>query len=321
VKSDPHARTSSQGETLTTQRFHRSAANAAWAAPIVAILFSFCSASAVRRLELSSGGHEPVAKLILGLIAVAIVMIGSASGIVALCGVRAHGHKEITLPAVLGLALNALLIMFGVSVYRSAPSASASRAPAASMLGRPQAIAQRQATTDQEGLESMLHFPGWIGLGRTSFGSVAAASLDDRSPTARRILNELAVRCSIIAIAVNNSAGTQALDVNPSSLQLHMADGSVVRALNADRTLASVKSSGTSDLGRFAGTQHVPAGQALYELACFIPAGVDATAIKSATIHVNGRPISFSGRYLSVKEKSGLDPNRSGTANASASAG
>lgn len=86
--------------------FFHQAAKASWAAPLVAIVANFV----MRNADPGSG------RAIWGLALIGIYGLGLVLGVVALFGVPKHGRKGILVPAAIGIALNALILLLSLSM-------------------------------------------------------------------------------------------------------------------------------------------------------------------------------------------------------------
>jgi len=90
-----------------TKAFAYQAARASWLGPVVIfVLFAF--------------GHQVEARVILELIALALILAGICLGIIALFGIRKHGKKGILAPALVGLIFNGLLLFIFITNFVAA---------------------------------------------------------------------------------------------------------------------------------------------------------------------------------------------------------
>ncbi len=90
----------------TTAIAHQ-AAKLSWACPIIVfVLVAF--------------GGQVGARVIIELIALLLIIVGLASGVIALFGISRHGPKGILAPAMVGIILNGLLLFIFVTNFRAA---------------------------------------------------------------------------------------------------------------------------------------------------------------------------------------------------------
>jgi hypothetical protein len=85
------------------------AAKASWMAPLVAIALGIAGNSMLQSgSNLGEEGADTIrtGKIIMALIAFAIVLVGVVFGVIALFGIKKHGGKGILLPSIIGLLLS-----------------------------------------------------------------------------------------------------------------------------------------------------------------------------------------------------------------------
>jgi hypothetical protein len=85
------------------------AARASWAAPLVAIFLGCCAGGASMRGNAASG-------LFVALFQLLLIVAGIGCGIYALTGVKRFGKERIVLPAMIGLTINALIVLLNVVI-------------------------------------------------------------------------------------------------------------------------------------------------------------------------------------------------------------
>jgi hypothetical protein len=90
-----------------TRAFAHQAARASWLGPIVIFV-------------LFAAGHQFASRMVLELVALALMVAGICLGVAALCGIRKHGRKGILTPALVGLILNGLLLFIFITNFLAA---------------------------------------------------------------------------------------------------------------------------------------------------------------------------------------------------------
>jgi hypothetical protein len=94
--------------------FAHQAARASWLGPIlIFLLFAFA--------------HQVAARVLLELIALVLIVAGISLGVAALFGIRKHGRKGILAPALVGIALNGLLLSIFITNFVAASAAAHAR--------------------------------------------------------------------------------------------------------------------------------------------------------------------------------------------------
>ena len=158
----------------------------------------------------------------------------------------------------------------------------------------------------EEGRRSTMDFGGWIGRGSTPSAMVGVMSLDDHSPTARRLLNDLPVPCSVLGIAARPAPGCRNVELEPSSLTMEFADGHLVHALDGARILGAARNDPQHVLLRFNSAFHTDPAQDMYQSFALIPAGTDVRKLRSVTFRMNGEEITVRGSFLSPEQKQAM---------------
>jgi len=214
-------------------------------------------------------------------------LCGLFAGVTALVG-TGGSRRSILAPALIGVVFNSLIILTGIWTISAARSASA----------RP----VTQAQLYQEGISSAEDFPGWIGAAKLPGGAIVVGSLDDQSPAARRVLDELTTPCSVVTVTISNSNSASPLALDPASLRLLSTQGTI-DVLSPDDVLANIRQGESSPLHKLAAPQIVPAGERACVTICFIPRGIDLHQVAAVTIRLNGQKMTIPGRFLSAPEK------------------
>ncbi|HSU65314.1 MAG TPA: hypothetical protein VLJ39_00455 [Tepidisphaeraceae bacterium] len=276
--------------------FHRKAARVAWTAPIIAIVFSFLAGGGLRAAE-QTGASNPKGQIVVGLFSATCILVGFFAGVIALLGAPSNVRRKILLPAMVGVALNGFIILAGVCTL--------------TLAGR---VVAGQTDIEREGRESVLKYPGWVGAGRLPMGGmIAVNTLDDDSPTARRLLGPMHTRCSVISIAVAGKRSS-VFFYDPASLVLLTKYGPI-NALPVDAVAGSASADIATPLRRLGGLQAITADANVQEAVCFVPAGVNWSDVKAISLDLDGKRITLTGRLCSATEKQARyeEASRTGT--------
>jgi hypothetical protein len=283
---------------MPSEAFYRSAAKTAWVAPLVAIFVNYCNHASP-----SAVNQSPRYQLVGLFITVVLTLIGFVSGIFALRGIGRYRRASIIVPAILGVSFNSLVILtFLMVVY------SGSKVSTASAANRQRQQHMEFAQGAEEGRRSFTEYGGWFGNLATSSAGVVVTSWDDRSPSARRILDDLPVPCSVLMIVARPARGKNSVALEPSSLTMEFADGHIVHALDGDSILSRSKNDPKGVMRRFNAACRSDPTQDVYGAISFIPAGTDLPNLRSVTFRVNGKPMTIHGRFLSAKERRAMLP-------------
>ena len=276
---------------FSSESFYRKAARAAWVAPLVAIALNYCN-------HANPTPQPPRVQFVFGLIATALILTGFIAGVIALVGAATYRRASIIVPAIIGVSFNGLIILALLMVLHLAGKVSTA---SAAMRQRQERIALAQGA--QEGQTSVMEYGGWVGKLSTASGVVAVTSLDDQSPTARRLLNDLPDPCSVLFIIARPTRAHAGVQLEPSSLSMEFANGRIVHALDGNSILGHAKDDPDGLLLKFNAAYRPDPAQDLYESFCLIPAGTDLCGLRSVTFLINGKRITIHGRFLSAKEK------------------
>ena len=87
--------------------FSHQAAKLSWVCPIIVFL-------------LMMFGRQAGARVIIELVALLLIVVGFAFGVVALFGIRTHGKSGILAPAIVGIIINGLLLFIFVTNFLAA---------------------------------------------------------------------------------------------------------------------------------------------------------------------------------------------------------
>jgi hypothetical protein len=288
---------------LASEAFYRNAAKSAWVAPVVVVALNLLGQHGQADPAVDLGWKY---KMVSGGIALALILTGFIAGIVALCGIRAHRRVSIAVPAVIGVSINGLVIFSALAVIHLGNRVTTSSAAEQARQQRWQQSQIEMGKADAR--MSLVLFGGWVGKGSTPTAQVALTSLDDQSPTARRVLDVLPVPCSVVVIVTQSAPGRHDMTIEPSSLTLKFADGHVVHALDGGAIFSRAKKDPTHELLKLNSAHQFDPTKEQYEAFALIPPGVDMRQVRSATLRVNGSPATISGRYLTDVEKREMFP-------------
>ncbi len=262
-----------------TMAFARQAAKASWVAPLVAFAVSLGI-----RASVEDSATASMVRLIADLV---LVGGGLILGIVALCSVRRHGREGILRPAIIGVTINLLLILGGVgTLIASTP--------------------MKRWQAERDAMEALHDYPGWYGGAAIGEAMVGVASWDDRSTFAAEFNAVLGANVSILSIAVDNSRGEDALTVDLSSVRLHLADGSVQRALRTGTILATSREQVPDWLAKCSGPVQLAPGTQFPRGVAFLPHGFDMSKVVSIAMRVDGQDTTIEGSYMTGQQKAEL---------------
>jgi hypothetical protein len=99
-----------EARVQTQTSFFHQAAKASWLAPVIAIIANFFLRNA-RELDQRAA--------IMGLFLVALYGLGLILGVLAMTGIPKHGRRGILIPALIGVVLNAGILVIVVAVFAS----------------------------------------------------------------------------------------------------------------------------------------------------------------------------------------------------------
>ena len=263
------------------------AAYAAWIAPLVALVVTFCISLLARLANGNappSHGMRALINAIMGL----FVLGGLFAGFAAVYGVRSTRRARVMVPALLGIGMNGIIVLAGtLAVHRGTPASAGAVVPAQLGLA---------------GNASAHNYAGWIGTTQMHGGLIVVGSLDDQSPAARRVLDNVTAPCSVLAITISNVNSPAPVNLDPTSLRLLSTQGTI-DAVPLEDVLEGARS-GTSDaLSAVASPLVVSPGPKPQTCICFIPRGIDLHQVAAVTLLVNNQKVMIPGRFFSVEEK------------------
>jgi hypothetical protein len=186
------------------------------------------------------------------------------------------------------LALNALVVLVGVSGFRGPQTATAN------------SISQSQP--DSGDSRTAERCARWAGQARLPVGTIIVESLEEDGAAASRVLGELAAPCSILKISVSITGSESPVTIEPSSIRLLSTQGTI-EALTADDVLP-VAGQDADSLARHFGVTPVvaPAGKPCVATGLF-PCGIDMHQVAAITLRVNGKSVTVPGRLVTSQEK------------------
>ncbi len=283
-KSGPRAGVDGTSSTRAPQTakkpFTQQAATASWLAPVLACFLSYATKPASR-----SGN------MIMLTIEVLFIVAGLVFGIIALFGIRKHGREGILKPAIAGIIVNVSLILLVISIVVFVGVANKRRL---------------RQEGEQIGMDAFLEYPGWYGAAMLPDAIVSIASLNDRSQAAREFNVGFTANVSVLIIGVENSAGKSTVTIDPSSLRLNLADGTVKNSLPTITVLRTARESREKALKEYSGPFAVPPGGQLRGRIAFVPYGFDMSKVVSISVLINGRDTLAEGAYMTGKQKTEL---------------
>jgi hypothetical protein len=152
--------------------------------------------------------------------------------------------------------------------------------------------------------------PGWVAVGRSGTAAIALTGLDPASPQLLAMRRAMPMNVSVVVIAIDNTDGTKAVEIDPEFVKATTASGATVSALSPRLVLSTAAHDADTYLKRFGHAINVPAGAKLDQAVIFFPANVDVTKLHGITFTVNGTLMTFRGHVMSKAEKAALTPTR-----------
>lgn len=263
------------------------AASAAWITPLVALGITLILGMAARHANgnaTASSGMRTCINLIMSL----FVLGGLFAGVAAIYGVRKSRRARVVIPALVGVGINAMIIFAGAfSLHRGTPASAADAMPVQFGL---------QQKTPARG------YAGWIGTVQVTGGSIVVGSLDDQSPAARRVLDNVTTPCSVLAITISNLNSPTPVSLDPSTLRLLSTQGTI-DAVPLDDVLDTARADATEALRNVSSAQLIKRGSKPQTCVCFIPRGIDMHQVAAVTLLVNNQKVMVPGRFFSADEK------------------
>ncbi len=157
--------------------FAKQLAQASWLAPLLVLLMGFF----LRNVSSNSG--QTTRDMIFTFAGSALYLAGFLCGVVALFGIRRHGRKGILLPALIGIFLSSLLLLFVVTNFWGAysqaksPQAQLERTAASLSKDLPRLVDDDTSLDKVEALEGELVFD--YSLVKYSSGEINTAAFGE----------------------------------------------------------------------------------------------------------------------------------------------
>lgn len=251
----------------------------------------------VGMLNITGAIQMPAARIWLGLVNLGLLVCGLGLGIAALICRGKQPVRGVVSRAVLGIVLNGLLLTItSVAILYGATTAR-----------RAKTHRKREATeAEEEGKDSFLNYPGWLGSAQHAGAQITVASLPPNSPFARGTMGSFTVRFQILNFSIQNHQSDEPIVLGPESVRLHLADGSVRTVLPHRETLAKAREKPDEWVTRYGGPYRVPPGVALMDAPVFVPPDLDFTQVTSVSARVNGETVVLEGRHYTAAEKQEL---------------
>jgi hypothetical protein len=246
--------------------------------------------------------------MVLGGLNALLILAGFVLAILALFAIPRVGRDGILAPAICGLVINTILVggmavaILSLARVRAVAAARATAAARKAAAG----VAGSGMTVDQAVNDAVRNHGGWLGFARPGGGLIAVTQIPDDTAYSIDFRGNFTADFSPVSVAVDNSAGSAELVVDPASLIIHYPDGHRVRALSSQTTFATAKSDAQMWVTKSAKVlQAPPGGKAPEGVAC-LPRGADLTDVTHISLQVNGNRIDVIGKFYSVAEKTEL---------------
>lgn len=234
--------------------------------------------------------------LVFGGISGLLIIAGFTFAIIAIIKASSGRNRGYLGTAILGLVFNTLLIALigGVAFFATRTAARRSAAARTQLTA-----AQAQAA----GRDAFVKSDGWYGIARLPNATIVFSEISQDSALARDMRGEFSTPVSLDSIAIDNSAGTQPLIVDPDSLTFSLANGSKIKALRSRSVLSSARSDTAHWLAKYGSPWTVAPGTKMNDGIAMMPPGAILHSAIEATIDVNGRPTRITGRFVTSEEK------------------
>jgi len=237
------------------------------------------------------------ARIWLGIVNLGLLVCGLGLGIAALACRGKQPVRGVVSRAVIGIAFNGLLLAICslgfVTVARTARRARANRE-------------REAAQADQEGRDAFLKYPGWLGGAQHAGAQISVGSLHRNSPSGRKMMGRFTARFQVLNFSVQNGQSDQPILLEPGSVRLHLADGTVLRALSHNDTLATARERPEQWVRKYGGPYRVPPGTALMDAPVFVPPDLDLTQVVGISVLINGETVIMDGRHYTAAQKQEL---------------
>jgi hypothetical protein len=158
----------------------------------------------------------------------------------------------------------------------------------------------------KEGEDAVLDYPGWLGKAQVSGGMIIAVSVDETSQASRDYNSNFNKKYSLVNLSVNNTAGTETLVVDPSSIKIINADGSTQSSATDNEVISSVSTDRQGFASRYSGSISAAPGQQLTDRWGYFASGTDYSKAVSMTVSVNGQVVTLNGQFFTPEQKKEL---------------
>lgn len=239
--------------------------------------------------------------MIIGWTNLGIIALGTLLSLVGIYGAFAKKIRSIAVPAIVGLVVNGILIASFLSILLIAREFSQKRAAISSKTREQQA-----ADAEQEGVDVVEKYAGWLGATRLPGAVVTVTQWNDDAPGTREMKSYFSNRMSLMQIAIDNSGNSERLIVNPDSLVLHFNDGTTVKAIGVNSILSSAKEDRDKWMAQAARARISEPHTKQPNCSAFVPEGTDFTHVSQISVEVNGEDVVVPGRFYSAEEKKTL---------------
>jgi hypothetical protein len=242
--------------------------------------------------------HNPLLGAIIGGINGLLVMAGFLMAAIALISTPLRGARGVLGSALLGLALNGVMLAAFIYGFNTAR--------AAAMARQQQALAK----TETNGWAPLFAYPGWFGFARVDGALICISQVKFDSTWAPDEVADLRrLNMNFLMIAVDNTAaapGASPISIDPSSIVLQLDGGIRVAACSPRQIMAVATSDRNGQLRRMVSARQIPAGGRLLDGVALTPPGSQFPRVHHITINVNGRTVDVPGRMFTAAEKAAM---------------
>ena len=278
-------------QTIKGSSFFHKAAKASWVIPLIAFFIGL----------ITLGMREKIPStyiMVYGIANITLIVISFLLAFISLFGIGSYGRRGIIGSAIMGIIINSFFILCFFSLFDAIKDAK-----------RKNEVKREQELQEAEemGEKSYLEYPGWLGAADFMNATISIGSLHDQSPMIIEMRKEFSAKFSLLIIAIDNTSGKTAININPSIVSMQHANGAVVKAIPTTSVLNTAYKEKAEWLERYSRNADIPVGRSKMDIFSFIPAGTDMRTIKRIAVNVNGKPLIIDGEYLSVERKKELD--------------
>jgi len=266
----------------------RYVAHASWLAPALIL--------AMLILAIVLKQHGDTSSALLGCGMIILLLAGLSCAWISFRDRR--GRSGIVAPATVGLTLNLMIVLLTVGgiflrARQGTPMLSATVSPAPTS-------AQQQGWTQQEVVDMIGKYPGWVGISKRVEGTIVIVQWNDDAAVTRKFKSAFASDFELVSVAVTGR--TEPTTIDPASLELHYPNFQKLTAIPPRQVAATARSSRDTLMAALA-TPHTEVGNSQLDTYCFFSPAADFTTATSITLLLNGQRIVIPGKYLSVAQK------------------